>query len=109
MTRLDSKTTEQSRHRNYVTIDINRRIMEDYFGYTILFVMNITDVEDKIVSSARRAYLLKRYQQQAKGVSQVTSGVRQHDSVFESTRIVRNESRIQRRSNVTQTLLWLTV
>ena len=57
--------------RNYVTIDILRRVMEDYFGYSILFVMNITDVDDKIVLKARRNYLLKQYQQQATDISQV--------------------------------------
>ena len=57
--------------RNYVTIDILRRVLEDYFGYSILFVMNITDVDDKIVLKARRNYLLKQYQQQATDISQV--------------------------------------
>jgi cysteinyl-tRNA synthetase len=33
--------------RNYVTQDILRRIMTDYFGYDVHFVMNITDIEDK--------------------------------------------------------------
>lgn len=32
---------------NYVTQDILRRIMSDYFGYDIHFVMNITDIDDK--------------------------------------------------------------
>ncbi|KAH9979011.1 tRNA synthetases class I (C) catalytic domain-containing protein [Lactifluus volemus] len=35
--------------RNYVTQDILRRIMSDYFGYDIYFVMNITDIDDKII------------------------------------------------------------
>lgn len=47
--------------RNYLSIDIVRRVMEDYFGYSILFVMNVTDVEDKIILRARRNYLLKAY------------------------------------------------
>ena len=34
--------------RNYVTTDILRRIMRDYFGYNVEFVMNITDVDDKV-------------------------------------------------------------
>jgi len=34
--------------RNYVSTDIIRRIMRDYFGYKINFVMNITDVDDKV-------------------------------------------------------------
>ncbi|KAL2621236.1 hypothetical protein R1flu_001441 [Riccia fluitans] len=47
--------------RNYLTFDIIRRIMEDYFGYEIRYVMNITDVDDKIILRARRNYLLNRY------------------------------------------------
>lgn len=36
--------------RNYVSTDIIRRIMRDYFGYEVKFVMNITDVDDKVGS-----------------------------------------------------------
>ena len=34
--------------RNYVSTDIIRRIMRDYFKYDVKFVMNITDVDDKV-------------------------------------------------------------
>lgn len=34
--------------RNYVSTDIIRRILRDYFGYKVNFVMNITDVDDKV-------------------------------------------------------------
>ena len=34
--------------RNYVTQDVLRRIMSDYFGYDVHFVMNITDIDDKV-------------------------------------------------------------
>lgn len=34
--------------RNYVTTDIIRRILRDYFGYKVKFVMNFTDVDDKV-------------------------------------------------------------
>lgn len=30
--------------------DIMRRILRDYFGYEVNFVMNITDVDDKVSS-----------------------------------------------------------
>ncbi|KAJ5099554.1 cysteine--tRNA ligase [Penicillium argentinense] len=33
--------------RNYVSTDIIRRIMRDYFKFDVNFVMNITDVDDK--------------------------------------------------------------
>lgn len=34
--------------RNYVTTDILRRILRDYFKFDVKFVMNITDVDDKV-------------------------------------------------------------
>ncbi|KAI9203862.1 tRNA synthetases class I (C) catalytic domain-containing protein [Polychytrium aggregatum] len=43
--------------RAYITFDILRRIMEDYFGYDINYVMNITDIDDKIILHARYKYL----------------------------------------------------
>ena len=47
--------------RYYVTMDILRRVLEDYFGYTTTFVMNVTDVDDKIIRRARLQHLLQRY------------------------------------------------
>lgn len=47
--------------RNYLAADIVRRVMEDYFGYRVRMVMNVTDVDDKIIIKARRAFLLQRY------------------------------------------------
>jgi cysteinyl-tRNA synthetase len=51
--------------RCYVTFDIIHRIMTDYFGYDVNYVMNVTDIDDKIILKARRNYLLKQYQQEA--------------------------------------------
>lgn len=34
--------------RNYLTQDIVRRILRDYFGYDVNFVMNVTDIDDKV-------------------------------------------------------------
>lgn len=34
--------------RNYVSTDILRRILRDYFKFDVKFVMNITDVDDKV-------------------------------------------------------------
>ncbi|KIL65876.1 hypothetical protein M378DRAFT_76124 [Amanita muscaria Koide BX008] len=47
--------------RNYVMQDILRRIMTDYFGYDVHFVMNITDIDDKIIERARQNHLFERY------------------------------------------------
>ncbi|GAA5838709.1 hypothetical protein JCM11251_003269 [Rhodosporidiobolus azoricus] len=47
--------------RNYMAQDIMRRILRDYFGYDVNFVMNITDVDDKIIVRARQSHLLNNY------------------------------------------------
>jgi cysteinyl-tRNA synthetase len=44
--------------RNYVSIDILRRVLAGYFGYHLQFVQNITDVDDKIILRGRQQYLL---------------------------------------------------
>ncbi|KAJ3092178.1 hypothetical protein HDU96_002813, partial [Phlyctochytrium bullatum] len=33
--------------RTYISFDIIRRIVEEYFGYDVHYVMNITDIDDK--------------------------------------------------------------
>lgn len=47
--------------RNYVSIDINRRILQDYFGYNVKFVQNVTDIDDKIILRARQNYLFDQF------------------------------------------------
>ena len=50
--------------RNYVTFDIVRRVLEDYFGYNVTYIMNVTDVDDKIILRARRNHLVAQFLQQ---------------------------------------------
>ena len=50
--------------RNYVTQDIIRRILRDYLGYDVHFVMNITDIDDKIIIKTRHSYLIKQFRSQ---------------------------------------------
>ncbi|KAK9471413.1 cysteinyl-tRNA synthetase [Dipodascopsis tothii] len=47
--------------RNYVSTDIIRRVLRDYFGYDVFFVQNVTDIDDKIILRARQGYLLAQY------------------------------------------------
>eukprot|EP00730_Choanoeca_flexa_P002195 TRINITY_DN10948_c0_g1_i1.p1 TRINITY_DN10948_c0_g1~~TRINITY_DN10948_c0_g1_i1.p1 ORF type:complete len:606 (+),score=150.26 TRINITY_DN10948_c0_g1_i1:19-1836(+) len=47
--------------RSYITFDILRRIMADYFGYNVNYVMNITDIDDKIIVRARQTHLFEQY------------------------------------------------
>lgn len=47
--------------RSYITFDILRRVLSDYFGYDVLYVLNITDIDDKIIKRARQNYLFDEY------------------------------------------------
>ncbi|KAI1298976.1 hypothetical protein EDD11_006598 [Mortierella claussenii] len=47
--------------RNYVSLDIMHRVIEDYFGYNVLFVENVTDIDDKIIKRARQNYLFNNF------------------------------------------------
>jgi cysteinyl-tRNA synthetase len=38
--------------RAYLSFDIVRRILVDYFGYHVTLIMNITDIDDKIIERA---------------------------------------------------------
>lgn len=35
--------------RTYISFDVIRRLLSGYFGYNVTFVMNITDIDDKII------------------------------------------------------------
>ncbi|KAJ1349923.1 hypothetical protein KIN20_005602 [Parelaphostrongylus tenuis] len=51
--------------RAYLCMDILRRIMMSYFGYDVQFIMNITDIDDKIIKRARQRHLLTKYLENA--------------------------------------------
>ncbi len=57
--------------RAYVTFDIIRRILADYFHYDVFYVMNITDVDDKIILRARRNFLVGEYEKKMTDKSKV--------------------------------------
>jgi cysteinyl-tRNA synthetase len=50
--------------RSAISIDILRRIMRDYFGFSVRFVMNVTDIDDKIILRSRYHYLGTRLQKE---------------------------------------------
>lgn len=76
--------------RNYLAFDIVRRVLEDYFGYTILYVMNVTDVDDKIILRARRNYLLAMYLSENKGnVQQLLVDTKQAIAQAESKQLAK--------------------
>ncbi|XP_074598865.1 cysteine--tRNA ligase, cytoplasmic [Brevipalpus obovatus] len=47
--------------RSYISFDIIRRILQDVFGYQVEYVMNITDIDDKIIKRARQIYLFEKF------------------------------------------------
>ncbi|XP_072128400.1 cysteine--tRNA ligase, cytoplasmic isoform X2 [Mobula birostris] len=47
--------------RSYISFDILRRILMNYFQYDVFYCMNITDVDDKIIKRARQNYLFDQY------------------------------------------------
>ena len=47
--------------RAYLTFDILRRILSDYFNYDVSLQMNITDIDDKIILKARKNELFRVY------------------------------------------------
>lgn len=47
--------------RSYISFDILRRVLTDYFNYNVLYVMNITDIDDKIIKRARQNHLYEEY------------------------------------------------
>jgi cysteinyl-tRNA synthetase len=49
--------------RSYITFDILRRVLQGYFKYDVFYVMNITDIDDKIIQRARRNFLMSDYLQ----------------------------------------------
>uniref|UniRef100_F6UF61 Cysteine--tRNA ligase, cytoplasmic n=1 Tax=Monodelphis domestica TaxID=13616 RepID=F6UF61_MONDO len=47
--------------RSYISFDILRRVLRDYFQFDVFYCMNITDVDDKIIKRARQNYLFEQY------------------------------------------------
>uniref|UniRef100_A0A9J7XVB8 Cysteine--tRNA ligase, cytoplasmic n=1 Tax=Cyprinus carpio carpio TaxID=630221 RepID=A0A9J7XVB8_CYPCA len=61
--------------RSYISFDILRRILKDYFKYDVFYCMNITDIDDKIIKRARQNYLLEQYGEKKPSPSQILQDV----------------------------------
>lgn len=72
-------------YRSYISFDILRRILSDYFGYDVLYVMNITDIDDKIIKRARQNYLYERYIEKDHDLDTILNDTREVMSTFENT------------------------
>lgn len=62
--------------RSYISFDILRRVLADYFNYDIFYVMNITDIDDKIINRARRNHLMKQYKDLNHSIKKVTDDLK---------------------------------
>ena len=51
--------------RTYLSFDIMRRVMTDYFHYNVLYQINTTDIDDKIILRARQNVLVKNLEDDA--------------------------------------------
>ncbi|GJQ69559.1 hypothetical protein Trydic_g6655 [Trypoxylus dichotomus] len=71
--------------RSYITFDILRRVLEHYFGYDIFYVMNITDIDDKIIKRARQNYLYEKYLNEEHTLEEVLHDAKKVMDKFTST------------------------
>eukprot|EP00967_Tisochrysis_lutea_P094351 scaffold137143_cov27-Tisochrysis_lutea.AAC.3 len=69
--------------RAYLTMDIIRRIMEDYLGYQVFLQLNVTDIDDKIIKRARLNLLLEQFVREGKPFDQVKERVEEAMRQFE--------------------------
>lgn len=59
--------------RTFLCFDILRRILEKYFRYNVLYQLNITDIDDKIILTARKNELLSQYRKEIKSAAELRS------------------------------------
>uniref|UniRef100_A0A4W3IEV2 Cysteine--tRNA ligase, cytoplasmic n=1 Tax=Callorhinchus milii TaxID=7868 RepID=A0A4W3IEV2_CALMI len=61
--------------RSYISFDILRRILMNYFNYDVFYCMNITDVDDKIIKRARHNHLFEEYKGRSPAAAQLVQDV----------------------------------
>ncbi|XP_073514287.1 cysteine--tRNA ligase, cytoplasmic-like isoform X2 [Phyllobates terribilis] len=62
--------------RSYISFDILRRVLKDYFNYEVFYCMNITDIDDKIIKRARQNYLFHQYKERRPAATAVLGDVK---------------------------------
>lgn len=75
--------------RSYISFDILRRVLSEYFGYDVFYVMNITDIDDKIIKRARQKYLfdeyIKKNSSATKVISDICESLKHYKKLLETT------------------------
>ncbi|KFM61338.1 Cysteine--tRNA ligase, cytoplasmic, partial [Stegodyphus mimosarum] len=70
--------------RSYISFDILRRVLADYFSYDVFYVMNITDIDDKIIKRARQNYLFDQYAKTSNNITKVIADVNEAVKSFKA-------------------------
>uniref|UniRef100_A0A8B9I273 Cysteine--tRNA ligase, cytoplasmic n=2 Tax=Anser TaxID=8842 RepID=A0A8B9I273_9AVES len=68
--------------RSYISFDILRRILRDYFKFDVFYCMNITDIDDKIIKRARQNYLFEQYRENKITPAQLLEDVKTASELF---------------------------
>lgn len=68
--------------RSYISFDILRRVLRDYFNYDVFFCINITDIDDKIIKRARQNHLFEKYRNKGLNYTEVMEEVKKAFAVF---------------------------
>ncbi|XP_066108410.1 cysteine--tRNA ligase, cytoplasmic isoform X1 [Saccopteryx bilineata] len=61
--------------RSYISFDILRRVLQDYFKFDVFYCMNITDIDDKIIRRARQNHLFEQYRERQPRAAQLLEDV----------------------------------
>ncbi|XP_053415744.1 cysteine--tRNA ligase, cytoplasmic isoform X2 [Nycticebus coucang] len=61
--------------RSYISFDILRRVLKDYFKFDVFYCMNITDIDDKIIKRARQDHLFQQYREKQPPATQLLEDV----------------------------------
>ncbi|XP_025211639.1 cysteine--tRNA ligase, cytoplasmic isoform X2 [Theropithecus gelada] len=61
--------------RSYISFDILRRVLKDYFKFDVFYCMNITDIDDKIIKRARQNHLFEQYLEKRPEAAQLLEDV----------------------------------
>ena len=87
--------------RTYLSLDIMRRIMTDYFHYNVIYQVNTTDIDDKIILRARQNLLVKQL------TEAVTEGKKSRDELVEliNTAVEEASAKAQKKVTTIETAL----
>jgi len=60
-------------------------VLSSYFGYNVLYAMNITDIDDKIIKRARQNFLYEKYLDENHSLDEILHDAKEVLHTFENT------------------------